>query len=416
MNLFKKTINQYLIFLVLFLPIMIALDYLLVNHLVYREIDELLLDERKRIDYGLQKDGAVLSSYYLYRIEPIAADNFRPEEFRDTLFFEPYANGNIPYRTYTFRSSVDSQPVEITLKHVLLDINGLIWWILASNGVILLLLYGGLYYIDRNIYQWAWSPFFENLAKLEKYNVAQKEPIRLKKTKTSEFETLNKVIETLIDQIKNDFKNLKEFNENISHEIQTPLATIRNKVVLLLGSDNLDPKEIQNVNTIYQETNKLSKIGKSLILISRIENLEFKRLERIDVRDIIENILGNMEEIINFKHLEVSKDLDTVTLECDHILADILFTNLIKNAVQHNKEGGTISMVLDNDIFEITNTGEVSDIPTEKLFSRFQKGTSQKDSLGLGLAINQKICEIYGFRLDYVRTGGIHTFSLFFNP
>lgn len=416
MNLFKKTVGQYLIFLALFFPIMIAGDYFLFNYLVYHEIDELLLNERERILFDLQKEGEVSPSQYLYEIKQGTQEIVGSGQFRDTVFYDSRTKERIPYRMFTFSSLGDIRPVQITIKHVLLNANGLIWFMLIANGVLLLLLYAGLYGINRNIYHWAWNPFFKNLSKLEKYNVAQKEPIRLKKPNTSEFETLNTVIETLIGQIKKDFKNLKEFNENISHEIQTPLATIRNKVVLLLESENLDRKEIQNVNAIYQETNKLSKIGKSLILISRIENLEFKRLDSIDVRAIIENILGNMEEIINFKHLEVSKELHTVTLECDHILADILFTNLIKNAVQHNEEGGTIQMVLDNDKFEIINTGEVSDIPTEQLFSRFQKGSSKEESLGLGLAINQKICEIYGFRLEYVRTGRIHTFSLFFNP
>ncbi len=121
--------------------------------------------------------------------------------------------------------------------------------------------------------------------------------------------SLMTVITALMDQVKKDFQNLKEFNENISHEIQTPLAIIRNKMVLLLESKNLDENEMQWVQAVYQEANKLSKISKSLTLISRIENQEFTRLHSVDVRAIIENILSNMEEIINFKHLEVSIEL-----------------------------------------------------------------------------------------------------------
>ena len=101
-------------------------------------------------------------------------------------------------------------------------------------------------------------------------------------------------------------------------------------------------------------------------------------------------------------------------MECDHILADILFTNLIKNAVQHNTDGGHISIRLTTEKLEIENSGEITELSPEKLFSRFQKGSSAKDSLGLGLAINQKICEIYGFRLVYSHNEEIHTFSLYF--
>ena len=413
MNLVKKTNTYYLVFLALLFPIMIAADYYLIQYLVNNEVEEILMLERERIDFHLKKDGAFPPSHYLYETAVLDEDFVVSEEFKDTVVYEAYAERGIPYRTYTFRSFMDSQPVEITLKHVLLEVKELIWMLFLTTSFILLFLFIGLYFINRKIYNWAWAPFFENLSNLKNYDVTQKESIKLKNSKISEFEALNEVITTMIEQLRKDFHNLKEFNENISHEIQTPLAIIRNKVVLLLESKNLDENELQRVEAIYQEANKLSKIGKSLTLISRIENHEFSRLHNVDVRAIIENILSHMEEIINFRHLEVSKKLDPATVECDHILADLLFTNLIKNAVQHKKEGGAINIVLNKDKFEITNTGEVSEIATEKLFGRFQRGGSAKESLGLGLAINQKICEIYGFRLDYTRNGEMHTFSLF---
>ena len=137
-------------------------------------------------------------------------------------------------------------------------------------------------------------------------------------------------------------------------------------------------------------------------------------MDQVEVRAVIENILRNMEEIIRFKNLEVSSEFKPAIIECDHTLADILFTNLIKNAVQHNVEGGSIRIALDEKKFEIINTGVVSEVPSERLFQRFQKGSSGEASLGLGLAISQKICEIYGFRLHYTRRGDRHTFTLFF--
>mgnify|MGYP001136393107 FL=1 len=182
-----------------------------------------------------------------------------------------------------------------------------------------------------------------------------------------------------------------------------------------MESKNLNDKELKLIEAVYQETNKLSKIGKSLTLISRIENQEFKRMDRVEVRAVIQNILSNMEEIISFKNLRVTAGLNPVKIECDHILADILFTNLIKNAVQHNTEGGFISMTLKDGVFEITNSAAVNALPSERMFRRFQKGSTAQDSLGLGLAINQKICEVYGFLLKHRQDEGTHTFSLFFD-
>ncbi len=414
MNLVRKTNTYYLIFLAFLFPVMVVVDYFLIQYVVNSEVEEILLHEQERINFHLDGNGKLPSSNYLFETSTIDEAAVFTPQFKDTLLYEGYAGKYIPYRTYAFTSTVDSQPVKITLKHVLLEINELIWLLFIATSFIILLLVLGLYFINQKVYKWAWNPFFKNLAKLKKYDVTQKDPIHLKTSRINEFEELNKVITTLIDQVKKDFQNLKEFNENISHEVQTPLAIIRNKVVLLLESKNLDERELKRVEAVYQETNKLSKIGKSLTLISRIENQEFKRLDRVDVHAIIKNILNNMEEIINFRNLKVSKELHPVTIECDHILADILFTNLIKNAVQHNIDGGVIKMLLTQEKFEITNTGEVSEIATEKLFHRFQKDSPTKESLGLGLAINQKICEIYGFRLTYARNEKTHIFSLFF--
>jgi len=414
MKLVKKTNTYYLLFLFLLFPVMIVVDYSLIQYIVNSEVEEILLHERERIDFNLSRDGTLPPSNYMFEATPLPKGTSLRTQFKDTTFFEAYANKSLPYRTYTYATSAGERPLKITLKHVLMEIHELIWLLFLTTSFIIVLLVTGFYFVNRKIYKWAWSPFFENLSNLKKYDVAHDGPIHIKSSEISEFEELNQVIKTLIGQVKKDFQNLKEFNENISHEIQTPLAIIRNKAVLLLESKNLDAKELKLIEAIYQETNKLSKIGKSLTLISRIENQEFKRLDRVDVRAVIENILSNMEEIISFKDLEVETDLDPAIIECDHILADILFTNLIKNSVQHNSEGGSIRIALTQEKFEITNTGEISEIASERLFQRFQKGSPAKESLGLGLAINQKICEIYGFRLLYDRQNGQHTFTLYF--
>lgn len=72
-------------------------------------------------------------------------------------------------------------------------------------------------------------------------------------------------------------------------------------------------------------------------------------------------------------------------------------------------------MHLNEKKFEIENTGEVLESETAHLFNRFQKGNTTTETLGLGLAINQKICELYSFQLDYEHQEGKHKFTLLFN-
>jgi signal transduction histidine kinase len=271
-----------------------------------------------------------------------------------------------------------------------LEANTLIWGLLAGNIFILLLIIAGFFLINQRISKWAWKPFYRNLSKLKNYDITKKNTVDLEASEISEFEALNQVIATLMSQVEKDFQNLKEFNENISHEMQTPLAIIRNKMVLLLETQDLDDKQLQWVHAAYQEANKLSKIGKSLTLISRIENQEFTRLESVDVRSTIKNVIGNMEEVIQFKNIELTTNLHPVKVDCDPILANVLLTNLIKNAIQHNQQGGYIRMELDEQKFEIENTGAVLKTKAEDLFKRFQKGNSTTATLGSGLGHQSK--------------------------
>jgi signal transduction histidine kinase len=382
--------------------------------MVNKEVNEILQHEAERIQFHLEKEGTLPPSNYIFEISPVEETFQLSGQLTDTLIFDAYSNELIPYRKYEFTVLLGNANTKISLRHILLEMNKLIWWLFVATALILILLATGLFFINQQVYKIAWKPFYNNLLKLKRYDINRKKPVLLDASGIREFEVLNEVIISLMNQVERDFQKLKEFNEDISHEIQTPLAIIRNKMVLLLESPNLDVKEQKSIEAAYQEVNKLSKIGKSLTLISRIENQEFKRMEEVDLRNLVENIISNMSEIMQYKSLDVSSQLKPVLVKCDPILANILFTNLIKNAIQHNQDGGYIRMSLDEKKFDIENSGEVLKTETAKLFNRFQKGSYTTDSLGLGLAINQKICEVYGFQLDYEHHEGTHKFSLRF--
>ncbi|MEL7123400.1 MAG: ATP-binding protein, partial [Bacteroidota bacterium] len=87
---------------------------------------------------------------------------------------------------------------------------------------------------------------------------------------------------------------------------------------------------------------------------------------------------------------------------------------LIKNAVQHNNRGGYITLSLNKEKFQIENSGQVLNVEPSQLFRRFQKNQSKTENLGLGLSINQRICELYDYQLDYKHKEGVHLFTLTF--
>ena len=95
-------------------------------------------------------------------------------------------------------------------------------------------------------------------------------------------------------------------------------------------------------------------------------------------------------------------------------LADIMVVNLLKNAISHNTKKGLIEIETGKNRLLISNMGAPLKIQQEKLFNRFAKDPNNKNSIGLGLAIVKKICDNYGFNIDYVYKNGLHNFIVNF--
>ena len=102
------------------------------------------------------------------------------------------------------------------------------------------------------------------------------------------------------------------------------------------------------------------------------------------------------------------------TLHANKIVADLLLTNLIKNAFFHNAPNGSINIQVEARSFSISNTSANGAIPKEKLFQRFYKQSTAKDSWGLGLAMVKKICDINQWQLSYSYVESQHVFVVFF--
>lgn len=417
MKLLSKTIRHQLVFFALFSFVAIAILYFSIQYMVYDDIDKKLTYESERLRFNFLDQGKPLISNYIVDISPIS-DSF-PElmNFTDTSIYEAYDDELIPYRELEFTTSKKGKErYKITLRNILLDSDDLIWGLFLTISFIFILMIGSLFFVNQAISKKLWLPFFDTLAKIRTFKLEDRKAIKLPSSGIDEFTTLNEVIYSFTDQIEKDYIYLKEFNENVSHEMQTPLAVINNKMEQLMESSNLKEEEINLAKVVYQECNKLSKMGKALSFISKIENQEFSQLESIPVKSVIQSIISYFEDIIDFKKIDLKTTFQAgPSIQLDPVLASVLFTNLIKNGIQHNKEGGYIKICLDEEKFVIENSGEVLKTSTEQLFERFQKADKKSSSMGLGLAIARKIARLYGFKLNYQQNNGHHKFSLLFH-
>jgi signal transduction histidine kinase len=257
-------------------------------------------------------------------------------------------------------------------------------------------------------------PFNQSLKVMQRFNVKQKEQIKLPDTKTKEFKALNKFLLTMTSKALDDYRALKEFTENASHELQTPLAIIRGKLELLLES-GISDDQAKLIMSAHEAVEKLSKTNQSLTLLTKLENQEFEPVEIVNLSTRVQNIISSLAELMEMKAIFLETDVDeNVMVSVHHTLADILLMNLFSNAIRHNREKGIIKVKLTKHALLIQNTGEPPSIPTDQLFLRFKKGNQSSDSIGLGLSIVKRICEVSHFNIHYTYLEPIHSIAIEF--
>ncbi len=331
----------------------------------------------------------------------------------DTLAYDLDEKQLIPYRKMVFVTAVNNNCFEVTILQSLLesdDLQQIIFWFMASLFVLILLT---LFVLNRWLSEKAWKPFFRSLSLLKSWKISQKGHVRFDQTGISEFDHLNSTLEEMIQKMQSDFINLKEFTENASHEIQTPLAIIKSKLELLLNDNTLSGQQHKSLHEAFETVNRLSKLNDALLLLSKIENRQFVEKSEIDFCKLIKSRMEYLEELFALKQIELSVQLDIpVTISIHPLLADILINNLLSNALKHNSNHGKIFLSSGINKISFSNTGKSLTIDPSKLFKRFIKNNTSEESTGLGLAIADEICKANHLMLIYTYQNDLHSFTL----
>ena len=337
--------------------------------------------------------------------------------YKDTLIFHAIedvegAEEYEKYRQLTSYETLQGKRYKIITRNSLVRNQDFISIITLSTIIIILLLLTGLWVLNTQIVKNIWKPFYKNLDTLKTFSIQDQNPIKLEPSNVKEFKELNSSIKNLTLKLQSDFNNLKEFSENASHEMQTPLAIMQSKIELLLQSTKLTKGQSEQLQSIYQAGQRLSKLNKTLLLLAKVENQQFSTKEDVSLKKLIEKQLENYEDFIINKNIQVNLDLSDEVISTNTILADTLISNLFSNAIKHNIEGGTINITYLRDILIFSNSGDILHQDPENLFNRFKKASTSKDSLGLGLAIVKKICEVNNWQISYSYQENIHQISV----
>ena len=318
-----------------------------------------------------------------------------------------------PYRELLFSVRVAGQYFTVSVSNSEEETEDLLMLIMMITGGIILLLLGTLFLANRLLLRRIWQPFYRTLDGMREFNLSSRLPLPGGDTDIDEFRSLDAATRQMTQQILKDYEMLKNFTDNASHEMQTPLAIINSKLDLLIQDPSLGEQHHRPIQAMYDAISRLRQLNQSLLLLTKIENQQFVHTEPVDLAPLIEEKLAQLEDPLRDRRLVVHTDLDRLRLPINGYLADILLNNLLLNAIRHNQDGGQVAVRLREQSLRVSNSGPALNFDPGTIFDRFVKG-SHSGGTGLGLAIVRQICDNYHFPVGYTYAGGMHTVEIRF--
>ncbi|MDE3182938.1 MAG: HAMP domain-containing histidine kinase [Bacteroidota bacterium] len=259
-----------------------------------------------------------------------------------------------------------------------------------------------------------WSPFYESMDIMRNFKLGETGSLVFPKTSTNEFSFMNGNLLLATEKAKQDYLLLKEFTENASHEMQTPLSIIRSKLDMMIQEEELSQKQSELAKEAYSSIKKLSGLNKSLLLLAKIENQQFDNKEKMNLTKKVEEKIEQFRELWQGSNIIITSVLHESTCFINPELLDILLNNLFSNASNHNIPGGFININLAKNKLMVSNSGSPTPLDETKLFTRFYKTPVNSNRNGLGLSIIKQIAKASGIDAVYQYTENTHSFIVSF--
>ena len=417
----QKNTRYLLIWLPLVLLIGTILFYILMSaHAHHMEEEQLELKQENIWNAFMTNPEApashITGEYDLLPGTPVRTDLLHQQ--RDTSIYYPANKQWVVFKILTEQHLLKGRPYQLTTYISSKEVTHLIVKVFIAEIVVFILLLAAIIVINRKTSGLLWRPFYTTMKEVNDYDIVTNQSLRLTTdTGIQEFDQLNQVVTQLIGNVTQAYSNQKQFVENASHELQTPLAIIRSKLDLLINSPDLTDETAHLFADITEANDRLSQMNKNLLLLTKIDNHQFPDQSVINLSHTLEKLLAYYQDHYDGDPLQIQTSVaPKVSLKANISLIDILLNNLVNNAFVHNIPDGWIHVSLSPRTLTIENSGHPIEGETDRLFDRFKKGREQSTTTGLGLSLVQRICLIYRFRLHYGYSENIHRIIVDFGP
>jgi len=407
---FLNKVNRRYFFTLLMILLLISFGgYFLLQTIIENEIKEDIKEKEQAVIQEIKTENNLINLYPFIVTKKIKKRKIEPKAYHKIYILDEEENELEPFIEYINSLKINDDYYLIRIRHSLIGKEDLILAIALPLFLLLILAFSFSFFVTKELNKTIWKDFEQNLKVIEAFSFKDTNKLALKNTEIEEFDKLNKAVLQMTEKLKDDYFSLKEFTENASHEIQTPISIVLLNLEELL-QENLNKAAFAQVVSSINAIKRLSSLNQSLILLTKIENNQFIADNQLDVNKVIEQEIQEFKPLFETKKIKVELIVSgNFTLKVNDKLIDILINNLLSNAVKHNLQNGNIQINIDKDKFTICNTGPENSLSNKDIFKRFTKENSA--SYGLGLAIAHKICDTHQLKIRYAKNE-LHCFTI----
>ncbi|HEX9151156.1 MAG TPA: HAMP domain-containing sensor histidine kinase [Flavobacterium sp.] len=412
-----NAITRLLVILVLWMMLPV-----LVEKVVYKHINKSLLEKKQKFiehldkkeinDFVVRNDSTeTYASFSTLHSEFLQLSRLPiNSEVNKTVFInEPriIEGENDDYRILQYQFLYENTHYQLEIGSSLSEVEELTFTIRFFVLIVLSIILLVTFLMDTFYIEYLLKPFYKIIdTKIRRVN----EPDTFDHTPidshSADFQELDMVLNQMMNRISELFKKEKQFIANVSHELLTPIALLKNKFENLLQNDSLNDSAIDKIAGSLKTLDVLKKVINNLLLISRIENHQYESKETINWSELLTNLHEDLKDRMEEKKL-------TFTMKLQHdfhfignkTLIHILLYNLMANAIKYNKKNGSITIadgfVNSNYFLSVSDTGiGMNENQIDQIFNRFSRFDSNEEGNGLGLAIVESIALFHHITLQ----------------
>lgn len=394
----------------------------LIEKVVYKHINKGLIEKKQKFiehldkaeinDFVIRKDSSeTYASFSTLHNEFLQLSRLAENKIISKTIFitEPriIEEEQNDYRILQYQFVYENEAYLLEIGSSLSEIEDLTFAIRLFFLVVLFIILVVTFLMDTVYIEYLLKPFYKIIdTKIRRVNEPEKFDHTPINSHSADFQELDEVLNQMMDRISDLFKKEKQFIANVSHELLTPVALLKNKFENLLQNESLNDEAIDKIAGALKTLDMLKKVIGNLLLISRIENQQYEANETIDCCAIVSDLAIDLEDRIEDKSLQFLNEMQHhFSFKGNATLLHILLYNLIVNAIKYNKDCGKIiiSDALTSQHYSliITDTGiGMDELQLGKIFKRFAQINEDKEGHGLGLAIVDSIAHFHHIAIE----------------